>query len=132
MTSTVLSAIAGSASRSGSTCSCRKNSGKASQTKSALAQISSSQSRQTAAQPQRRVGPGIEPGRIRGVPLLQDGAQQVDGGEHQREPQGEPVRAPRVPAGQPRNGDEQQHGEAAVKAHAKDAQNHGRIRRASR
>ena len=48
MTSTVLSAIAGSASRSGSTCSCRKKSGKASQTKSALAQISSSQSRQTA------------------------------------------------------------------------------------
>ncbi len=48
MTSTVLSAIAGSASRSGSTCSCRKKSGKASQTKSALAQINSSQSRQTA------------------------------------------------------------------------------------
>ena len=47
MTSTVLSAIAGSASRRRSTCSCRKNSGKASQTKSALAQISSSQRRQT-------------------------------------------------------------------------------------
>ena len=47
MTSTVLSAIAGSASRRRSTCNCRKNSGKASQTKSALAQISSSQRRQT-------------------------------------------------------------------------------------
>ena len=47
ITNAVLSAIAGSASRRRSTCSCRKNSGKASQTKSALAQTSSSHRRQT-------------------------------------------------------------------------------------
>ena len=47
MTSTVLSAIAGSASRRRRMCSCRKNSGNTSQAKSALAQISSSQSRLT-------------------------------------------------------------------------------------
>ena len=48
----------GGASRSGSTCSCRKKIGNASQTKSALAQISSSQSRQTAASHRVEYGRG--------------------------------------------------------------------------
>ena len=54
-------------------------------------------------------------------------------------PRPEPVRVPgrasprpEARAGQPHNGDEQQDGEADVKAHPQDTQDHGSIRRASR
>lgn len=64
--------------------------------------------------------------------FLHDGAQQIDGDENQREGQGEPVRALESCFQQPENGDEEQHGEAAVQAHPQDTQDHRGLRRGCR
>ena len=83
-TSTVDTAMTGRATRRGSTCSCRKKSGKASQTKSALAQMSTSHRAETAPSHHACISPRIKTARVRGVAFFQDRADEVNGREQQR------------------------------------------------